>query len=282
MGNTSTTDAPSSLAPIFWQDRPRVYAMEETNHGKIFIEEVKTPWDLYIEGVIFDSQIGDTHHQNLVANKMVRIFSLRNEEGNPMCNVLTKPEKAPDLDLYYGARRVFNTSAPMTIDGEPLVVLDVLGKHGIRVKQPLLGLAKAFFLGNGGRLNGEHPNGLIYNTKRDIKRWRSIAEADTLADIVISESPLRGISSKLRSNTFYARSAAVAKSLLDERYWDYCHINGCDPWVADVVAHMEADPEAVPNHITVWNDPKSENNHLAPIIYARVQSIYDNKNKRKS
>src|SRR5690242_1500955 len=99
---TSQTESP---VKIFWQERPVKYTLEVGNDYHFTVEEVKTPWDLYLEGGIFDSEIGDTFHQTMVQNHMERIFSLRNEFGSPVCDIITKPEKAPDLDFTYGARR---------------------------------------------------------------------------------------------------------------------------------------------------------------------------------
>ena len=269
MGSQTVSQSKDTLTRMFWQERPVKWTISTNDDEKFHLEEVKTPWDLFIEGAIFDSEVGDTMHQTLVQNHLERIFSVRNEDGLPICDIITKPEKAPLLDFKYGARRVFNTSSPMTIDGEKLIVLDVVGIKGSRVKGPVLQLAKAIFLGNGGRLDEEHPNGLIYSEKKDIKHWRRIVESEVLLDLIISSKPLKEVDDNIKRTAWCASNLEVAKTLIDQRYWNKFHLNGDDIWAKDILDYIEADEDAAPQGIIVYGGDN------ARVLYERVKRFYE-------
>src|SRR5438477_615837 len=122
MGNQTATESPNRLE-IFWQDRSVKYTFPG---GHYLVEELKTPWDLYVEGRYFNSPVGDASHQIFVKNGMERYFSIRHKEGIPVCDIITRPESAPTLSYDWGPRRIFRTSNPMTVDGQKLVVMEVI------------------------------------------------------------------------------------------------------------------------------------------------------------
>lgn len=265
MGSQAANTAESPVT-IFWQDRPVKYKINR-NERIYTVEELRTPWDLYVEGSIFSSEVGDVLHQVMVANRMERIFSIRNESGHPICDILTTPEGAPLLDFSYGARRVFLTSAPMTVDGEKLIVMDVISRRGNRAADPVVGLARDFYLAMGGQLRGEHPNGLVYQDKHDIKQWRKIVDADIKVDLMVSSEPIH--SQGIKANTWHATSLAMAKSLLDARYWAKLHLNGDEDWACEVLAHIERDRDAMPDRIVVYGGDKAR--ELMPRVFKIMQ-----------
>lgn len=250
MGSQAASTAESPVR-IFWQDRPVKYKLN-TGEKIYTVEEVKTAWDLFVEGALFGSEVGDELHQVMVREGMERIFSIRTDEGKPLCDIITKPVAAPSLDFTYGARRIFHTSTPMTVDGQKLIVLDVVGRRGNRPNDSIIKLARDFYLSQGGRLNEEHPNGLVYTDRKDVKRWRKIVDADVIVDLVISEKPLKEIDKRIRKDTFHATTLPMAKALLDRRFWDVCHIDGDMEWAGEVLDYIEADWDNRPQGIYVY------------------------------
>lgn len=265
MGSQAANTAENPVK-VFWQDRPVKYTIHRAER-EYTVEELRTPWDLYVEGSIFSSEVGDVLHQVMVANRMERIFSIRNIEGHPLCDILTAPEGKPLLDFSYGARRVFLTSSPMTVDGEKLVVMDVISRRGNRAADPVVSLAKDFYLAMGGQLRGEHPNGLVFQNKQDVKQWRKIVDADIKLDLMISAEPIKG--QGIKANTWHAPTLAMAKSLLDARYWAKLHLNGDEDWACEVLSYIERDAETMPDRIIVYGGDKAR--ELMPRVYKLMQ-----------
>lgn len=248
--DTATVSSQSSSAvKIFWQDRPVKYTYEG---GHIRVEELKTPWDVYVEGRYFDSPISGTLHQVLIKTGLERVFSIRNADGVPVCDIVTRPQNAPPLSLLWGARRAFHTSSPMTVDGQKLIVMDVVGSKGVRVAEPLIKLAKEFFLAHGGVLRGEHPSGLIYTDRREIKRWKKVVDFEILLDIMIASKPIKKAEQMMLPDTVQAPNAEVAIELLSSRNWYRCFINVDDPWTDQVIDFLENYPEEQPPTIRVY------------------------------
>jgi hypothetical protein len=266
MGN-QTTATPKNPVKIFWQARPVKYVFPG---GRYVVEEAKTPWDLYVEGRFLGSHLGDEFHVLMVKHGMERIFSIRTDMGLPICDIITKPVNAPTLSLVYGARRVLHTDVPMEVDGEKLVVLEVTAQKGNRAPDPLIRLAKDFYLAMGGRLDEKFPNGLLYSDKKDIKLWRKIVGMDILLDIMISSKPITEASKRLKPNlTIHAPNAELAIFLLGTRYWDRCHLQGDDPWTEEVLSHIEKESEDLPYNMSVYG-----HTNAAKSLYKRVEALY--------
>jgi hypothetical protein len=248
MGHQAVAPAESPVT-IYWQARPVKYTFPG---GRFVIEEVKTPWDLYVEGEFFGNHLGDEFHVLAVRYGAERIFSLRTDSGIPQCQIITKPLNAPALSLIYGARRVFHTNNPMTVDGEKLVVLDIIAKSGRRAADPILGLAKDFYLAMGGRLDGSLPTGLIYTSKRDIKRWRNVVDANVILDIMISANPIKEALDKMAPDTVHVQNAELAIYMLGARYWNRAFIQCDDPFVKEVVDYMENERDDQPYNMSLY------------------------------
>lgn len=251
---SASVKEPENRLEIFWSTRPVKFTFPS---GLIHVEEVKTPWDLYVESRFFDSPIGTTFHQTLVKHGLERIFSIRDKAGIPACDIITRPEDAPQYNFAWGMRRVFKTSCPMVVDGQRLIVLEVTAQKGHRAEEPILGLAKQFFLSQGGVLRGEHPNGLIYTNKREIRRWRNIIDENVVLDMMVGSKPIKEAQKHLAPDTVFVPNADIAIELFGVRYWYRCHINADDEWTDKILDYLERNPEDQPNVIEVYgNGPR--------------------------
>lgn len=265
MESAAATTKPS--VEIFWQARPVKYNFP----GKAFsVEEVKTPWDLYVEGRYFDSPVGDELHQMLVRNGVERIFSIRTAKGTPQCDIICLPEGAPAISLAYALRRVFKTSYPMEVDGQKLIVCDVTAGRGSRATDQMIKFAEDFYLSNGGRLRGEHPNGFVYAERSEIRRWRRVLDQDIQIDLMISSKPIKEATERpdFEQDTMWAPNAEIAIALLQSRYWRRCYINGEDEWSAEIVDYMDANIDDMPYRLVVCG----HNDH-SKMIYNRVKIL---------
>jgi hypothetical protein len=275
MGNQTTQAIAATTNPlrIFWQNRSVKYTFPG---GRYVVEEVKSPWDLYVEGQFFQSHLGDEFHILMVKHGMERIFSIRSDVGMPQCDIITKPANAPTLSLAYGARRVLHTGIPMEVDGEKLIVLEITATRGNRAPEPLLRLARDFYLAMGGRLTEEFPNGLIYSDRKDIKMWNKVGSADVLLDIMLSTKPIVEALPNLKPNlTIHIPNAELAIFMLGIRYWDRCFFQTDDPWTEEVLAHIEKVPEDMPYNMTVYGRPEAIER-----IKPRIQALYAKGNKK--
>jgi len=275
MGNQegSSAESTSSISP-YWQERPVKYAFPG---GEVLVEEVKTPWDIFTEGRWVGSPIGNEFHQILVKNGIERIFSIRNPKGEPYCQILTKTAGSPVVSIDWAPYRGLLTSSPMTIDGQKLIVLDVISQGARHVDGPLLKLAKDFFISQGGILRGEHPNGLVFSDPKTIKEWTAITEKRVKSDLMISTKPIHDdeIRKVMRPHTSHAPNLELALLLLSSRYWHRCYLNSDEEWIFDVVAQMENDPDDQPHIINVCG-----RGDRSTALFERVKAMYE-KGKKK-
>lgn len=274
MGNQEASPESKDSLGCYWQERPIKYIFP---NGEILVEEVKTPWDIYTEGRWLGSPIGNEFHQILVKNGMERIFSIRNSKGEPYCEVLTRPKGAPMVNVDWASFRGLNTSSPMTIDDQKLIVLDVIGKGARRVDKPLMKLAQEFFVSQGGVLRNEHPNGLVFSEPKIVKQFQAILDKNVKIDLMISSKPIRGedIRKLWRAHTAHATNLELALLLLSSRYWHRCHINGDEEWTSDVVAQMEDDKDDQPSIINIYG----HSDH-AKALFERVTIMYGQGEKK--
>lgn len=275
MADTAPSENSNRLT-LYWQDCSVVYSFPG---GKLQVEEVKAPWDLFLEGTFFSSPIpADEFHQILIKNGIERIFSIRETEKRiPLCTILTKPKDAPVLSFGWGARRVFRTSVPMTINKEKLIVLDVLEDKGRRASAQNLRFAEQFYLANGGKLKGEHPNCLVWKTHKEIETWRSIVELRTKLDIMASETILSEAKKeeKFSPDTVLTPNAQLTILMLSQRNWNKLHINGDEVWAPEVIDHMQRNPNDQPSKITVWGTtPRADE------IFEQVTALFSKEPKK--
>jgi hypothetical protein len=274
MGNQeASTKSTDSIMP-YWQENAIKFVFPGERMG---VEEIKTPWDLYVEGRWQNSSIGNEFHQALVRNGVERIFSIRDAHRRPYCEILTRPQESPVVSIDWAPRRGLNTSSPMTIDGQKLIVLDVIAMGGRRVEGPVLQLAKDFFLSQGGVLRGEHPNGLVFSDPKTVREWQAIVEKNVKIDLVISSHRIKDkeFQRLRRPHIVHGTNLELAVLLLESRYWHRCHLNGDEEWISNVVAHMENEKDDQPAIINVYG--KSDH---AKAIFERVKTMFEQGKKK--
>lgn len=273
MGSATATVS-SSPVKTFWQARPVKYTYPG---GRFRVEELITPWDLYMEGALFGNSVGMALHQLLVKNQLERIFSLRStDDGFPVCDIITRPEKAPGVSFSFSPRRVLNTSNPMIVDDQKLIVLDVVAAQGKRAGEPILNMVKEFYLSMGGRLSGEHPQGYVYTEKKDVKRWRKIIDADVLLDMVIATKPTPEMVKSARESYIHVPVAEVAIELLCMRYWEELHVHGDEPLGKEVIEWLLENPDDVPTTLSVYGHTDE-----AKELWAKIEKLYAEKVRKK-
>lgn len=265
---SSAAESPNSLK-LFWQERPVKY---EFPGGRYRVEEVKAPWDLFVEGRYFDTSVGQEFHQILVRNKVERIFSIRaTDTGIPICSIITKPKDMPAISFIWGPRRVFRTSSPITIDKQELVVQEVIGHQGYRAADPIVNLAQDFFVAQGGVLSEEHPRGVIFTDKKQGARWKDVVDQKVKIDIMISTDPIKEAEADIDPFfTIRAPNMELALLLFSGRYWKKCYINGEEELAEQVIAHMEKEKEDRPNSITVYGKGDQVN-----ALFARAKTMLE-------
>jgi hypothetical protein len=228
------TEAANSLKVVPWQTRDIKF---QIGTDPLFVEEVREPWDLWVESAYLQNSFGAPIHQLSVKNGLERIFSVRTLSNRmPLFDILTMPVGARHLSTYWCTKRGLKTSSPMTVDGQELIVLDVLQKGEKKANKAYIEIAKAFFTARGGRLNNEHSNNLAIQDKADVKTWTRIVHNELLENLFIS-------SSKPKPNEpflVHAISAEEAIASLRVRYWWKMTLDADNQDAEYVLDHLSA------------------------------------------
>jgi hypothetical protein len=261
MGRSQSTTE-SSLKVVPWQTRDIKF---QIGIDPLFVEEVREPWDLWVESAYLHNSFGAPLHQLSVKNGLERIFSVRSYGSRmPLFDILTMPVGARTLSTYWSMKRGLKTSSPMTIDGQDLIVLDVLGDGEKRANKAYLAIAKAFFVARGGKLNNEHTNNLAVTTEEDVTTWTRIVHNELLENLFISSTkPKPG-----EHFVVHAVSAEEAVALLRVRYWWKMVLDADDPDAEHVLDHLSAYKIDRPrcDLIVIGNDTRKLNNRANEIM----------------
>lgn len=230
---------------------------------EFIIEEVRTPWDLYLEGRILQNSVRNPEHIQLVRDNQERIFSIRNANRDPLADIITMPVGADRKDSYWPAIRRLRTSCPMTVDDQQLIVLDVIDKLDLVADTQYVNLAKEFFLANGGQLNNEHATPLIHTSKKKVKEWK---ESKT-GRFNLAVGPR-----KIDKEEALADDIESAHLLLT-----YCspfyevHFDIDTPWVTEVIEFMLKNKQTWPkNNWIFYGDGKKGKEWVAKVNKARA------------
>lgn len=245
-GSSDARDYPNTIYDKFtvpWIGKETKY---QIGPAPLYVEEVKEPWDLWMESAYMQSSLGGVFHQTLIKNGLERLFSIRSNKRTPLCDILTMPVDARQLSTYWCTKRTLKTSSPMTIDGQELIVLDVFQQQEKRASDPFLGLARTFFKAHGGQLNDEHPNGLAISDKHEVHIWHEIAANRTLENILVS-------SKELFKEKYLVHATTLEETivLLRVKYWWNMYLDGDEPWAEQVIDHMISIASDKPRNLTI-------------------------------
>jgi len=246
MSGQESSEKPPEVKEIPWQGEGKRYSIPDSD---FFIEEVKEPWDLFLESKYLKNSLGNPIHVIAVKNGIERIFSIRDPKRKPVADILTMPVGARSLDCYYSTLRALKTSHPMEIDGQQLIVLDVL-KNDERVSRPLIELTKRFFVHNKGKLGYEHDHYLALNSKSEIKKWGRIIKGKVKKNLLVSTEP------KNYPVHAHAGNTEEALALLATDFFEDLYVNVDDEWTNEVMNHTDANPLDRPTLFRFFGDPK--------------------------
>jgi hypothetical protein len=229
---------------IPWEQRNVKYIFPG-NH--LVVEEVISPWDLLVESRYVGSILGTPIHQIAVRHGLERIFSIRQARNRlPLADILTRPVGARVLLPYWEHRRGLQTSSPLTIDNQDLLVVDVL-KDNKFAPEPLIQLARTFFVGRGGILNEEHPTGCTLTAPGDIKKWTRIYSGKWTGDLLCGNLPdnLETVPVDL-SQTTQVLDIDEAQALMRIKFFQTIFLDVREKWIPNVLDHLWAYAEDKP------------------------------------
>lgn len=225
-----------------WQENNLIYKFTKGEWAGIRIEEIKEPWDLFLESCFLQTNFGDAFHVTAVKDKLEVILSIRDKNREPLADIITMPYKAKRYDAYWPKVRVFKTSHPMTIDERQLIVLDVIGKDERRAGKKCLQLATTFFLGHNGAFGNEHPNGLTIPDGKGLKRWKKIWRGEKHHNLCISST-----TAYINETQGQAYTLTEAIDRLVYGKYDEIYFNSSDPWMERVLEHLKVNPPDRPS-----------------------------------
>jgi hypothetical protein len=229
--------------------------------GHLVVEEILSPWDLFVESRYIGTVLGTPVHQISVQHGLERIFSIRQARNRlPIVDILTRPVGARVLLPYWEHCRGLQTSNTFTIDGQDLLVIDVI-KNNRRAPEQLLNLARAFFIGRGGILGDEHPTGCALTNQRDIQRWIKVYSGKWTGDLLCGNMPenLETVPIDLLQTT-QVLDIDEALTLMRIKFFNTIYLDVRETWIPDVLAHLWAYPEDKPKGLFLFPivDPQCE------------------------
>ena len=230
-----------------WQGKSIKYAFPKSS---LVVEEIKDPWDLLIESKYLNNDlISEPVHVLAVQNGIERIFSVRDKDRRvPLVDILTMPVGGRNLDPFWATQRILKTSHPMIVDGQKLIVLDVL-QNNVRASKHWIAYAAEFFQAKGGVLDNEHPYSLALNSKKERKKWGRLSKGKDLPNMLIAN--------KLAYEDIvhcHATTREEALALLERSFigWLYVCVN--DDWTKEVIDHLEKEIMDRPEHYMFYGD----------------------------
>lgn len=260
------------LLVVPWEERKVKYIYPDK---PLVIEEVKTPWDLLVEARYTGSLLGSPIHQISVRNGLERIFSIRqNINRIPLAQILTRPVGARVLLPYWEHMRTLNTSNTFNIDKQDLMVIDVL--QGIkRANEPILDLARQFFVGRGGVLGGEHPSGCVIENNKEFQKWKSVWSDQWGSDLLCGNWPQEPEAEPKvdRFRTTQALDTDEALALVRLKFFETVYLDVRESWITRILDHFDIYLTDRPKTIYLYSGDENERNSLLK----RAQKIMDKK-----
>lgn len=129
----------------------------------------------------------------------------------------------------------------MKVDGQELIVLEIVAESYKRAKKEVVDVAKEFFKANGGVLNNEHPLGVSFAKLKDLKKWQNSVRSFTAWNLCIC-------SSMAFLKECQAQSYSLAQTLDQLRHvYDDIFLNVDEPWADKVMDHLQEHPADRPN-----------------------------------
>lgn len=235
------------IKTIPWQGKALKYKFP---NSPLIVEEVIEPWDLFLESKYLGNDLGDELHVLAVQSRIERIFSIRDGSRRPLVDVLTMPENARSLSAYWSMIRVFRTSYPMTIDGEKLIVLEVL-RNNVRASRNLQELAKKFFVAMHGQFHNEWPHYVALATKDERKRWHKMCRGKTRPVLLVGTQP-----AYQHLIDCHAATPEEAIALLRVSFFDRMYLNVDDKWTDEVMNHLQKVAIDRPHQFLFYGDKK--------------------------
>jgi hypothetical protein len=229
-----------------WQGKGIKYAFP--NSGLV-VEEIRDPWDLLVESKYLNNNLADPVHVLAIQNGIERIFSIRDKDRRvPLADILTMPVNGRNLDPFWATQRVLKTSNPMKVDGQELIVLDVL-QNDTRASKYWRAYAAEFFEAKGGILGNEHPHCLALNSKKEIKKWGRLSKGKDLPNMLIANKPAyRNIVH------CHATTKEEALALLERSFIGWLYVCVDDAWTKEVIDHLEKEIMDRPEHYMFYGE----------------------------
>jgi hypothetical protein len=240
-GSDGMTKSPNEIP---WEQRNVKYIFPG-NH--LIVEEVISPWDLLVESRYIGSILGTLVHQIAVQRGLERIFSIRQARNRlPLADILTRPVGARVLLPYWEHCRGLQTSNTFSIDGQNLLVIDVL-KDNKRAPEPILRLAREFFTGRGGVLGWEHPTSCVLTKHNDLQNWMRIYSGKWTSDLLCGDMPedLEKVPVD-PPRTTQVLDVDEALILMRIKYFKTIFLDVREKWIPAILDHLLAYPEDKP------------------------------------
>lgn len=246
------------MKTIPWEESNLIYKFTKGNYAGIRIEEVKTPWDLFLEACFLQTTFGEAFHITTIEEGKEVIFSIRDGKREPMADIVTMPVKTKRYDSYWPIIRIFKTSKPMTVNGQELIVLDVVGTNGRRASKNCVSLAQTFFIEHGGILGGEHPNGLTLPEGKALNKWKKVWNGQKANNLCIGSKAAFVI--ETQSQAF---NLNMAISMLSANTYEEVYICVDEPWMELVMEHMKVNhPDRPVKSWRFYGDPQKVNEYI--------------------
>lgn len=238
-----------------WQENNLIYKFTKGDLIGVRIEEVREPWDLFLESCFLQTSFGEAFHVNAIQDNVEVIFSIRDDKREPIADILTMPVNAKRWDSYWPKVRVFKTSQPMTVNDRELIVLDVVSKDERRANKSCLEVAKMFYLGHKGILDNAHPNGLTLPEGKGLKKWKKIWRGAKDYNLCISSKV-----AYVHETQLQAFDMPKAIEMLSSGRFDEIYFNVDEPWIDRIMEHLKANrPDRPVKSFRFFGDPKRTN-----------------------
>jgi hypothetical protein len=239
-----------TLTEVPWEEKNTKYIFPG---GHLVVEEIISPWDLLVESRYIGTILGTSVHQVAIQHGLERVFSIRQARNRlPLADILTRPVGARVLLPYWKHWRVLNTSNTFNIDGQELLVIEVLSQNK-RAPEPLINLARAFFVGRGGVLGEECPTGYVLTAPREIEKWGQMCIGKWESDLLCGNMPKNLTTVPIKfSRTTQVLDMDEALALMKIKYFKTIYLDVREAWVEGILDHLWVYPEDKPQMIFLF------------------------------
>jgi hypothetical protein len=237
---------------IPWLEKVVKFQVKAGPYRGYKIEEVRVPWDLFIEGRLVGTNLGDEKHVSLVTENQERIFSLRNQHREPEASIVCIPPDSEVMKESWTKERILKTSKTMIIDDQPLRAITILARHGGKtVPSDMIKVFGEFFQEYGGILDNEWPGGMI------IKKEEKKKSEDKGWNLCVA-SKLQ-LTNDCSTHRFHAKEAIQA---LKSSTYDDVYLWANDEWMEEVVEYLKNNPKDAPKRTLYVFGDKSKRRKL--------------------